>query len=178
MTRLKKLLWGLAWFLLFVYLLIGFLPKAGLYYLGEQALAENKVYVTGEKVSDTFLGLSLSGGEIYFEGILVAPVPEIRLTTLLFYNGLTVAPFRFSDQVSDFVPPEFGGLRVVHSVLAPHKVRIEGSGDFGSLNGEVNLLERRVEVLFTPSGAVSKNYPSLLRYFKKTRDGLVYATAF
>jgi len=178
MRRMGTLGRGLLWVFLFLYLLIGFLPKAGLYYLAEQKLAEKKVYISGEKVSDQFLGLALSEGNLYFEEILVAPLPRIQLTTFLFYNGLTVAPFRFSDDVSDFLPPEFGGLKVTHSILAPHKVFLKSDGDFGALEGEVNLLERNLRILFTPSGTVSKNYPALLRYFKKTGEGLVYEAAF
>ena len=178
MKRIGKFFLPLVWFLVFLYLLIGFLPKAGLYYLGERKLADMKVYISGETVSDRFLGVSVSGGTVYYEGIKVAPLPEIHLTTLLFYNALTVEGFRFSDDVADFVPPEFGGLRVVHSILAPHKATISAEGDFGTLSGEANLLERKVRLLFSPSATVSKQYPALERYFKKTREGLVYEIRF
>jgi len=178
MKRIGKFFLFLGWIVVFIYLLVGFLPKAGLYYLGEQKLAEKKIFISGEKVSDRFFGFGLSGGQIYYEGIHVAPMPEIDLTTLLFYNTLTVEGFRFSEDVADFVPPEFGGLAVTHSILAPHKVFLSGDGDFGSIAGETDLLERKLHLVFSPSAAVSKQYPALKRYFKKTKEGLVYEIRF
>ena len=175
MRRIAK---GILWTLLFVYLLLIFLPKAGLYYLAERQLEKMHVVISGETVSEGPFSLYLKGGTLYFQSIRAARLGEVSLTTMLFYNRFAVGPFTLGEDVGTLLPPKVSGLSATHSVLMPHKIFLKGDGEFGSVDGEVDLFARRTTIRFSPTPVISSKYRAFLRYFKRTKEGYLYESAF
>ena len=107
-----------------------------------------------------------------------ATIEGVSLTTLLFYNSLSVTPFSVKEDLAGFIPPKIESLSFTHHIFMPHKITIEASGDFGTATGYVDLLKRQVHIDIAFSSLVSRNYPALLKMVKHNSEGYYYAQAF
>ena len=177
-TLFKRLGKGFLWGIVLLYLIVFFIPKSNLYYLGESFLAKEKIYINGETAADRGWQFALHDAGVIYQGIRAATIPEVSLTTLLVYNSLSVAPFAVSDELSGFLPPQVEAIRITHSLLAPHKLSLYAKGDFGEVTGEVNLLNRTIQADMKISSVMQKNYGAMLRQLKKTKEGYRYASSF
>ena len=122
-----------------------------------------KIFINETGVSDHLLTLNLEGATLIYQDVEAATIDEISLTTLLFYNSLSVSPFRVKEELAGFVPPKIETLRMTQTILMPHRISIEASGDFGSAQGYVDLLARKVRLNITFSSLVNRNYQALLK---------------
>ncbi len=176
MKRLGKFLLYLTVFLVLV---LFFAPKRQLYYFGESKLAPYGVVLSGEYVDDGGLSLSLKDGTLYYQDLEVAKLPEVTVLPLLVFNAVTVAPFSFSEQMQGFVPGTVDGIRVRQSLLDPLHVLVDASGDFGTLEGNIDLGARRVSLLLTPSKRLLESKSFWLKELKKQQSGgYLYESAF
>lgn len=168
MRRLGKLL---IWTLVFVMLVLFFLPKKALYFEGERLLEPQHVTLSGERAEDTGFGLRLSGGSLYYEDLEVAELETVTVTPWLLYNRLSVAPLRLSPAMKSFLPGTIDGADVIYSVFDPLHVRLEASGGFGTLSGTIGLSDRQIRFDLLPSKQLQQMKPFWLKQFKKTKEG-------
>lgn len=178
MRFLKKTLRIFAWTLLFLYLGVALLPKEALFYQAEKMLAPMKIFINETDLSDHLLTFNLEAATFIYQDIEAATIDEISLTALLFYNSLSVSPFQIKEELAGFIPPGIETLRMTHTILMPHRISIEAAGDFGSAQGYVDLLAKKVRVNITFSSLVNRNYRALLKMVKKDSEGYYYEQAF
>lgn len=176
---MKKLLTTIFFILFFIYTAIVFVPKKELYYFGERTLQDYKVYITGEKLSDYGLLFSLKNGNFFYDGIEGGEIESVNLLTTLFYNSFTVKNIVINEDLRDFVPGNIDTVSAVYAFWLPHIVSLQGSGEFGEFDGEVNLINRKVSVLLKPSTLTVRKFSMQLRRFlKKTKEGYLYEYSF
>ena len=168
MRALGKLL---AWALVFLLLVLFFLPKKPLYFEGEKLLKPQHVILSNERVSDTGFGLRISGGTLFYEDLQVAELSELNITPWLVYNRIGIAPFRLAPAMKSFLPETIDGAEVIYSVFDPLHIRVEASGDFGTLSGTIGLRDRQMRFDLTPSKQLRQLQPFWLKQFKKTQEG-------
>lgn len=168
MKRLGKIV---IYFFVTIGLLLFFLPKVNLYYQGEAILEKYKVVLSQEQLSDQGFGLKISDGILYYDDLIVAKIEEIEIRSLLVYNSLDIAPFSLSKDMEQFIPVAMNSLNITHSVFNPLHVKIEGEGDFGLLEGDISLYDRKISLLLTPSATFTKMRPFWLKRMKKTTEG-------
>ena len=178
MRFLKKMLRFLLWSLLFVYLAIALLPKESLFYQAERLLEPMKIYVNEADLSDRLLNFKLHEATILYQDVEAATIEGISLTTLLFYNRLSLTPFAIKEELAAFVPPKIATLSITQHILMPHKISIEAAGDFGTATGYVDLFERKLHIDIVFSSLVSRDYPALLKMVKHNAEGYYYEQAF
>ncbi|MEA3521473.1 MAG: hypothetical protein U9R50_00705 [Campylobacterota bacterium] len=162
---------------LFIYLIVTlllilfFLPKINLYYQAEVLLQKYKVTISQEKLSDKGFSFLIEEGVIYFDDLVVAKIDEVSIIPLLLYNSVTFSPFSFSEDMKRFIPLGIENLNITHSVVNPLHVKLEGSGDFGSLEGDIGLYERNISLVLNPSPLLIKQKPFWIKRMKKTAEG-------
>ena len=57
-------------------------------------------------------------------------------------------------------------------------INIIGKGDFGSLDGSVDLVERSVKIDFKFTATMNRKYRAFLKQLKKTKEGYMYEKRF
>lgn len=158
---------------------IVFVPKKELYYYGERLGKDYKVFISNEELTDFGLGFSLNNGTIFYDGIEGGEVESFSTIFTLFYNNISLSNVVISEDLKDFVPGDVKEISITYGLWMPHLVDISGEGDFGVLEGSVNLIERKISILLKPSTITVKKFkPQLRRFLKKNKEGYVYEYSF
>ena len=161
----------IAYFIITLVLILFFLPKVNLYYKAETLLEKYKVTISGEKLLDKGLSFKIQEGLIYFDDLVVAKIDEISIVPLLAYNSLHVKPFSFSEDMKQFIPLKVDNLNITQTLINPLHVRIESSGEFGSLEGDIALKDRNISLILRPSKLLLKQRPFWMKELKKDAQG-------
>lgn len=172
MQMVKRIFGG---FFLGLILLWLFAPKVELYYLLEKSLEEKQVIITNETVTDTWYGLKITDADVYVQGAKVANAAELNLNFFFLYTSLKLNEVNMVNSLANMAPKQLNNLTAIHSVMDPLKVTINGEGSFGTLDGTVHLLERKVEILFP----VAKEIKTIKKFLKKDKEkGWYYETNY
>jgi hypothetical protein len=172
MQMVKRIFGG---FFLSLILLWLFAPKVELYYLLEKSLEEKQVIITNETITDTWYGLKITNADVYVAGAKVANATELNLDFFFLYSSLTVNEVNMDNSLANMAPKQLNHLTAIHSVMNPLKVTINGEGSFGTLDGTVHLLERKIEILFP----VVKDIKTIKKFLKKDNEkGWFYETNY
>ena len=154
--------------------LVILMPKEELYYKLEETLHSQEIALNEEVIDEGLFGLSLKNVSVYVKGINVANIEEVNLFTILFYSYIEVKGLRIDDSLKTMVPQETQKAVLEHSVMAPFSVSVEAEGSFGTMDGKIDLNERKVHLDFNES----KNIAMLKPQLKKSEKGWVYETSF
>jgi len=172
MQMVKRIIGG---FFLSLILLWLFAPKVELYYLLEKSLKEKNIIISNETITDTWYGLKIENADIYVAGAKIANTDTIKLDFFFFYNTLKVNEIKMDKSLSNIAPKIVNQLIATYSILNPLKIKIKGEGSFGILDGEVALLDRKVEILFP----VPKELKTIKKFLKKDKKkGWFYETSY
>ncbi|CAA6821651.1 MAG: Unknown protein [uncultured Sulfurovum sp.] len=172
MQMVKRIVGG---FFLTLILLWLFAPKVELYYLLEKSLKEKNIIISNETVTDTWIGLKIENADIYVAGAKVANTAKLNFNFLFFYNTLKINQINMDKSLSKMAPKVINNLNASYSILNPLKVKLTGDGSFGVLDGEVRLMEKKVEILFP----VAKELKTIKKFLKKDKEkGWLYETNY
>ncbi|MFT7860345.1 MAG: hypothetical protein ABXS93_05340 [Sulfurimonas sp.] len=167
----KKLLFFLGFFMIFVLALIAFSPKESIYYFTEHQLQNYKLEIANERLADHFFSLQISDAKVYAEGIEAANVAKTRVTVLGLYNAVDVQNIELASIVESFLPKDIQQLHIEYSILNPLEVSIYAKGGFGEIGGGLDLLEQKIQLTLQPAKVMHSRYRSTLQEFKKESDG-------
>jgi len=158
-------------FLIFIFgLFIGiflFLPKNELYYLLQNELKKENIYIVAK--SDSYLTkLTLKNGSIFYESMEVARFKIINAYIYLFYDKIEINDLKL----------EIGNYKVlkatvIYSVINPFKAKITAKANFANIEGYIDLKNRNLKLYFYKI----KNY-SVKRFLKKDKKGYYYYARF
>ncbi len=166
-------------FLIFILaLIVAFLPKKNLYYLLEEELQKEKIAFSGEKIEDKLLYFEIRDAKIFYEDIEAGTLKRARVYPLFFWNMVEIEGISIDSDVARFVPKSTDFLRASHSIINPLKIQIEGVGDFGSLDGGVDILDRRVLLELNASSMMGTQYRNITSKMKQIDGKLVYEQSF
>ncbi len=169
MVKNSLIVFLVAWFAI-----LALMPKQEFYYKLEEELAKHEIKLNEEKLNEGFFSLTLKQVTVYFKGINVATIEEVKLSTLLFYSSIELQALHMDDSLKTMVPQETQKAVLSHSILSPLAVWIDAIGSFGSMEGKIDLSERKVRLDFNES----KNIEMLKPQLKKDEKGWVYETSF
>ncbi|MRJ03238.1 MAG: hypothetical protein C6I05_07300 [Epsilonproteobacteria bacterium] len=164
---MKRFFKWLGYLLLFILFIALFLPKRQLYYKAEEELYRYGVVISDEQIEEGPFSLGLSNGDLYMKGILVGNFEEVDLYPDLLFNGVLVRGFRRNRSISLIPDLTIERLLLFYTPFYPLKLLIRGEGSFGTVEGWIDLRERKGEIdLFgEPKGL--KNFLRL----KKIEEG-------
>lgn len=163
--------------LFFLLMLVVFAPKIAMYYALEKELQKENIVISQEHINDRWLDLDVRNGTLFYEEIEAGMIERIHVLPLLFYNRISISNARFSSEMNNFFPQKIERIDTTYSVINPLAVQIRGEGDFGTIEGEVDLMESKLVLTLTPSGSASKQYATLMRKFKKEGDVYIHESS-
>ena len=175
----NKLMKFFAYFLFFCFALMLFIPKDGLYFLLEKNLKEYGVVISGEQLYPTLSTLKVEHLAVSVKAIDAAAIESVEIRLFGVYNHISVEKIRLSSLVSSYIPPEIDSLDISYTLLNPLLIDAKSSGKFGEAKIVIDIKERLLNVMLSPSKLMQKKYKNSLRYFKKSKDGgYVYTKNF
>ena len=172
MQMVKRIVGG---FFLALILLWLFAPKQELYYLLEKSLKEKKIIISDETFQDKWYGLKITNANIYVSGVKMAELAELDFNFFFLYNTVTIHSVAIDSSFANIAPKNIDKLLAKYSIIKPLKIELDGEGSFGVLKGAVDLVNRKVEVLFP----IPKDLKSVKKFLKKDpKKGWYYETNY
>ena len=160
--------------LIFLYLLLFFLPKTQIYYFVLNQLAKEKVFVKNEKVDEKLFGMDLSNAVIEYNTIDMAKVKNTSLYTCFFDTKISINDIKIDESLKQFVPLEVDSVFIHYSVLNPLFITLNGTGKDFDMDGKFDILNQSFILNLNASKKFQSIYPMVLKQFKKTKEGRYY----
>jgi hypothetical protein len=167
----KKLAKFLGYILFFILAVIYFAPKVELYYMAEKELSKYDVIISNERVTDSGFSLNLSDASLYVKSVNSALAKSVDITLLGVYNSASLEDITLSSTASAFLPLHIKSIDVKYTLFNPLNATLYSKGEFGELDGYVNLQKRALHIDLKPSKVMLKKYRSSLSQLKKNKDG-------
>ena len=172
MQMVKRFIGGLFLSIILLWLLS---PKQELYYLLEKELKKEGVIISNETFKDRWFGFVIENADVYVKGAKMAQVSQLEFNLFFLYNTLTVKEIETNDAIHNVAPKRIEETLIKYSILDPLKVSIDTKGSFGVATGAVELIDRKVKVLFP----VVKDIKVLRKFLKKDKvEGWKYETNY
>lgn len=175
---MKKIFRFLAIVVLFVVVIFAMLPKKNLYYYAEELLEPQGVVISDETFHDYGLWASIKDGTAYVKGIPVAQIAKVSLVPGFLYNSMTISDAIIAKSMQQFLPRNIQNLSIQGTALYPITWWLKGEGDFGSLKGNVNILNRTISLTIYPSENFAKRYPALAKNLTQKEDYYIYESTY
>ena len=164
---MKKLMKFFIYSFVMLGLIIVFLPKANLYYAGEELLKTKNVYITDEEVVDKGIFFELIDANIYFDKLELMKVDKIHVSPWVFYNALVLNHIDINEGFSDFLPQDISGIKAEHFFYNPLHIKLSGDSTDSFFDGDVDILNRIIRIHLNVGVKSEKKYRNLLRKLKK-----------
>ncbi|MEA3513308.1 MAG: hypothetical protein U9R37_06875 [Campylobacterota bacterium] len=168
---MKKILKFLIYSLLFIFAFLYFLPKENLYYLLLENLKKEKIVVSNEYIKDTGFALELEGIDVKYQNISVVNTKDIDINSYFFVTNIDIRQTKLDGIMSSFVPDKISKLNIKYSIFNPTVVSIFSTFNLGSCSGEVDLINRVVNLDIKVSKKFKRKYRLVVNKLKldKTR---------
>jgi hypothetical protein len=153
-----------------VILLVIFIPMKNLYFLAQDTLQKKQIFINQTRIDSFLVNTSLEQTKIYFEDIPAMYVEDISLSLWLLYNSFSLEDIKIDEGLKDFLPLNIKDLSLSYSILYPTKAFISGDGDFGVLNGHIDLIGKVVHLELDASKIMKKSFKKLLGFMRTKKD--------
>ena len=160
-------------------MIIAIIPKSLLYYELENTLAKQKIYINGEKTKDILNLFYIDEAKIYYADIKIANIQEISLSSIIFFNSISIEGIKINKHLNEFMPREISDIDISYNIFSPTKINIESSGNIGELTGYIDLLSKILILKLNPSKIIKTKYNKILSLMKKdNKGGYIYEYKF
>lgn len=170
---MKKIL---VFIIVFYIALIALMPKINLWYTLENYIKDKKIVIDEKIVSDQWFWLNIDQAVFLFDGLKSANIENIKIYPLLAYNKVVVKNITAGQDVKNVFNFNAEELTLQYSIRDIKHLFIASHGDFGKIEGSVDLMEQKINVKLIPSKAFESN-KFLLQTFKKTKEGYIYESS-
>lgn len=160
-----------AYFAFFILALIYFSPKESIYYFAEKGVEKYKVVLSDEKITDSGFSLDLSDVKVSYDSIQSAKVEDINVKMFLLYNSISAKNIKLSNIAVSFIPLYVQNLDVSYTIFNPLIIGLNANGEFGEAKGEINILDRNITIVVTPSKVMRMKHQDTLANMKKSDNG-------
>ncbi len=169
----RRFLWVVGFFILFMLLL----PKTQLWYALEHKIKDYGVIIHDEVLNEHLSTLDINEGTLYFGNMELSRIENATISLWLFYNKLSLQNLYFGKSLKMLQGIRIEQARITHHLFSPMSLSIDATGSFGSLQGSIDLLERKILLTIQASPLLQKK-TLLIRMLQKTKEGYVYAKTF
>ena len=168
---MKKVGMGLLYLFVFIVALLAFAPKKSFYFFGEKRLQKWHVVVDNEVLHEDLFSLELENAEIYVSGVKAAKIMQTSFKPYLLRNGIELEGIRISGVAKKFLPTRIDHADLHYEFWHPTQIKIEANGEFGVLDGALNIRNKKLVLHLMPTKSFKREYGSLLRKMKKEKEG-------
>ena len=175
---MKKIFKLFIYFLTFILFILIFLPKIYMYNLLEQELSKENIIISDEKRDEKLFGLNVRDAKVYYQGIEGAKINRINFLSMLIYSKVEIDDVKLLQSLSSFFPPYIKNIVLKHSVLSLNNISVYSNGDFGVLNGNIDLINRTLILELEASSKMKKQYRRVLKQMKIKEGKYIYEYRF
>jgi len=156
------------------YLAILFLmPKTELYYTLKSFLAPQHIVLTQKAVTDRWFDMKIEDLKLYYDGIESAEAQEVEVLPWLLFNRLRAQNVRAGKDLRKMFDFNAEEVLLTHSVIAPLEAKISAHGNFGKIEGSLNLKEGKLKLICEPTKTF-KSSSMFRELFRKRDEGYVH----
>ncbi len=150
------------------------MPKQEIYYALEKELAKQEIEINEKSREEGMFFLTLNQLSVYVKGIKIATIDELTFFTLLFYTKVELDTLILDDALKAMAPQQTDKAILSHSIISPLNASIHAEGSFGTIEGSVDLKERKLHLDFNET----KEIEMIRSQLKKDEKGWYYETSF
>ena len=158
----------LGYILAFLIAVFAFIPTKNLFFLMQKELSSQQIIINSDKIREFPFDLGLNNVDIFYKNIKVSHIDNINLLALIIFNKINIKNIKINFQ-NLFIKD----LNAKISILNPLKIYIKGKGNFGDINGVINLKDRILKIYI-----INLKYNNIKYFLKKDKKGYFYATKF
>lgn len=166
---MKSLIRYTSYFLFVLFCFVYFLPKESIYYEIEKYLKTENTIISNETVKEKALGINISDGSLYFEEIKIADIKNIEFETYIYSTNLEIKEVTLAKNLGIYVPLKIEKINLRYNFLdfdKLDKIDISAEGEFGVIDGQVDLINKVINISLEPS-KMMKEKTILLNNMKK-----------
>lgn len=171
MSIVKRIGKLIVYCVIFMALVLFFLPKTNLYYKGEEVLQRYNVVLAQEFPDDRGLLFSVRDAKLYYEELFVADIAAINVMPWLLFNRITVEAFNLSPDMERFGIKNVDKLVVTQHVLNPLHITAVSEGNFGTCTVDIDLKNKKATLMLNALPELEAAKPFWLQKLKKTEGG-------
>ncbi len=169
---MKKILIFLA---IFYVAFVIFMPKENLYFTLKNTLKNERIGLSEESLNNNIASLEALGVVASYDGIPSIQAKELVVTPFLFYNKVKAYEVSAAASLKKMFSFSADVVEITYAIWNYNEAKIYATGDFGELNGVLDLEKKSVKIVLEPSMEF-ENTPVLKQYFKKSEEGYIYET--
>ena len=151
-------------------LILSFVPMSNLYFLAERTLQKKNLFMNEKQIDQTFVFTTITDGEAYFEDIQALRFKSLELSLWLLYNSFHIENITIGEALRDFLPLKIDFVSVNYSIFNPLNISIAGKGDFGDLDGSVDLLGKKARFDIKASEKMKDSFQKTLSFMKRSSE--------
>jgi len=175
---LKRFFYFILCLLLFLQLLIIFLPKGQiLNYLNKEIKVLN-ISFHSQIIKDKGINFILKNDLLIYDGVKVVSSKKISTNLCIFYTVVDITNIKFSEIIANFVPNNISSIKLFYSPYMLYHIKFKASGEMGFVSGDIDLLHKKILLDLKPSGLMKTRYNATLRQMKKSDRGYKYVYNF
>jgi len=153
--------------------LVFLMPKAELYYTLKSYLKPERIVLTQDSVKDRWFDLKVENLKLFYDGIESAQAENLTIAPWLLYNKVNAHNVTAGKDVKKMFDFKADYVTMTYSVIAPFAVKIDAEGNFGKIEGALNLKEMKLKLVCTPEKRF-KSSSMFRELFRKTDEGYVH----
>jgi hypothetical protein len=173
-----KIIKPLLYIIVSIYLIFIFISKDRLYYLLEQKLQSKDITISNKHNSNNIFGINLNAGKIYYKDVNIANFDKINFFTLLLYNEIEIDSLSGNGIVANFFPGKISYASIKYNILSPNKISIKANGEFGTANGNFDILSNQISIYIDANKTVENKYKLIFSKMKNIKGVLTYEQKF
>jgi hypothetical protein len=89
----------------------------------------------------------------------------------LIYNSISAKNIKPSNMAVSFLPLHIKSVDISYTIFNPLVIGLYANGEFGEAEGEINILDRNISMVVTPSEVIETKHQDTLANMKKNDNG-------
>jgi hypothetical protein len=150
----------------FVIGIVFFLPKENLFFELQKKLAEQNIYINTD-IKETPVYLDLKNGTVYVSQMDIVRFKSCRIEPFVLWNKIGCSDINIADQY------KINRISLNYSLLHPLSVIVKGAGNFGKINGKIDIIGKSGKIYIT-----GLTNPLIKKFLKKDKKGYYYYVKF
>jgi hypothetical protein len=174
---MKNILKKIIYAYLIVLIILSFIPFTNLYFLLNNQLQKNNIFINEKKVSSFLSTVKLNNVQLYYEDIKALKLDVFKVNIYLLYNSINISDITIDEGLKDFLPEKINEVTIYYSILYPTKAFISSDGDFGEVSGHIDFINRKVFITLIASNKFRKSFKKQLSLMQKLTNqvnGYIY----
>jgi len=120
----------------------------------------------------------IKDADIYYDGLKFAKMKQLKLGMYLYKNTFQIRDFILYDAFKNLLPTKIKKLTINYNLLTYQKAFIKSSGNFGTIDGEIDLKKRSIIMNLKASNLMKEEYKTILNYMNFEKGVYKYEYKF